>query len=127
VKRISFAIVLCLCILLATGLIGCVSNNSTVFPEYKETENLELGCVELSYNGDTYRPYGVFDDDILKGKQIGIREGVHDSKIYEVIGYDSTEWIVEYLEVTMGGNILFKAVGVTDIPAELESTKQYDY
>ena len=106
---------------------GCIQDDKTEYPLYAVSENDELGCVELIYNGIVFRPYGVFINNSLKGKQIGVREDSPKSKIYEVKGYDSNEWIVEYLEVIMGSNMVLKAVGVTEIPAELEEYKQYDY
>ncbi len=97
------------------------------YPTIRVVDNEELGCIELIYNDVVYRPFGVLSNDKLKGTQIGIREDSLDSKIYEVKGYEITEWIVDYLEVFMGGNMLFKAVGVNEIPKELEQYKQYDY
>ncbi len=126
-KLCSVGTAVILCILLAAGLTGCASGGQAAYPEYAEAENTALGCIELSYNGNTYRPYGVFTDNKLKGEQIGIREGLPDSKIYAVKGYDSGEWIVEYLDIIMGGNMLFKSVSVTDVPDELEAVRQYDY
>ncbi len=105
------------------SLTGC---NQTEYPEYSVTDNTEY--VELHHNGVDYRPYGVFPDQKYRGKQIGIREGVPKSRICEVKGYDSSEWIIEYLDEFMGGgDMLFKAAGVTEIPEELEQYKEYDY
>lgn len=111
--------------LTALGLAGCKPNSQTEYPAYPVTEN--NGFIELSHNGVVYRPYGVFSDNSYRGKQIGIREGDPKSKICEVKGHDSSQWIVEYLDEFMGGgDMLYKAVGVTEVPAELEQFKQYD-
>ena len=109
-------------------LSSCSSNKQIDYPEYSVVENTELGCVELHYENTIYRPYGGFSTNDFRGKQIGIREGVSDSKICEVKGYESDKWIIEYLDVIMGGgDMLFKATSVTEIPNELERYKRYDY
>ncbi|HPK17214.1 MAG TPA: hypothetical protein PKW41_14565, partial [Clostridia bacterium] len=94
---------------------------------YALTENKELNVVELNHNGIVFRPYGIVPDNSLRGTQIGVRDGVPESKICEVKGYPSDEWIIEYLDVFMGGgDMLFKATGITDVPAELEQYKEYE-
>ena len=86
-----------------------------------------MGCVELTYDGVTYSPFGVLTGTKLRGAQIGIRENSPDSKIHEVKGYSSSKWIIEQDNVLMGGIMILKAMGVTNIPAELEQHRQYDY
>ncbi|MDR1002019.1 MAG: hypothetical protein LBL82_01940 [Oscillospiraceae bacterium] len=118
--------------ILTASLSSCDgSSDSTVYPKFTSASNEELGCVELHYNGVTYRPFGSFsssaDNRKYKGEQIGVREETEDSKIYAINGFSSEEWIVDYLEVIMGGSMIFKAVGVTEIPPELEQFKYYDY
>jgi len=106
---------------------GCSLSEKVDYPEYLVYENKDLGCIELVYEGITYRPFGSFGNKKLMGTQIGIREGVPDSKIYEIKGYDSTQWIIDYLDVIMGGDMIFKAAGVTEIPSEFEIYRAYDY
>ncbi len=116
------------CVFLISGLTGCKPSSRDTYPEYAATENKALNVVELNYGGIVFRPYGVIPDTALRGKQIGIRENDPQSKICEVKGYPSTEWIIEYLDVFMGGgDMLFKATGTTDIPAELEQYREYEY
>lgn len=90
----------------------------------------------ISYDGVTYRPFGVFGEDGLFafdkfiGNQIGIRvtgKDDHPTKIYDIKGYNPKEWIVEYNDILMGGNMIFKAVGVADIPKGFEKYKEYDF
>ena len=123
---------LILAVMLIVGVVlcfsGCNQQLQGEYVEYAVSENEELGCIELHYEGVIYRPYGVFYNNDFRGKQIGIRESDSESKICEVKGYDFKEWITEYSDVFMGGgNMLYKAVGVTDIPEELKQFKQYDY
>jgi hypothetical protein len=100
----------------------------TSYPQYIEITNNELGVAELHYNGIVYRPFGSFTTneqiDKYVGDQIGVRDTSEDFKIYTINGYNSDEWIVNYLDVIMGGNIIYKAVEVTEIPADLEQFKE---
>ena len=122
-----FTLVLLVMIVLVSNLTGCTPKNEKTYPDYLETVNKELGCVELTYDGVTFRPFGVLTSTKLRGEQIGIRENNPDTKIHEVKGYSSSEWIIEQDNVLMGGIMILKAVGVADIPAELEQHRQYDY
>ena len=107
--------------------ISCKANNKK-YPEYSVKVNTELGCIELFYEGITYRPYGIFTSfNKLVAKQIGINDNSPNSKIYELKGYDSREWIVEYLDVLMGTNRLLKSIDVIEIPKELEKYKVDEY
>ncbi len=125
-KRSLFvlAVLMLVCIFV---LSGCKPADPVTYPEFSVTENKDLNVVELNHEGVVYRPYGVVPNPSLRGSQIGIREDDPQSKICEVKGYSSDEWIIEYLDVFMGGgDMLFKAVGTTDVPAELEQYKQYE-
>lgn len=109
------------------GLSGCKSAAPATYPEFTVTENKDLNVVELNYDGIVYRPYGVVPDNSLRGTQIGIRKDDPQSRICKVNGYSSDEWIIEYLDVFMGGgDMLYKSVGITEVPAELEQYKQYE-
>ena len=107
---------------------GCSHENLVEYPYFEVVDNDELGCVELIHEGITYRPFGSFGGDSkYRGNQIGIREDNEDSKICEIKGYNSSEWIVDYHDVIMGGDMIFKAIDVTDIPLELAKFKDYNY
>ena len=123
----SLGATLLVMIALASNLTGCTTENQKTYPDFLETVNEELGCAELTYDGVTYRPFGVLTSTKLRGAQIGIREDSSNIKIHEVKGYSSSEWIIEHHTVLMGGIMILKAAGVTDIPMELEQHKQYDY
>ena len=102
------------------------------YPVYDVTINNELNCVELNYNGIVYRPYGIFNNNSFRGNLIGVRSDRESDtdpygKIYEVKGYDSNEWIADCSDGFMsGGDVLYKAVDITDIPEELQEFKEYD-
>jgi hypothetical protein len=109
----------------------CCKANNIKYPEYKVINNISLGCIELVYECITYRPYGILTLDSgfnkFLAKQIGIREDNTNSKIYELKGYDSSEWIVDYLDVFMGSSLLLKSIDVIDIPKELVRYKAYNF
>ncbi|WP_461257637.1 hypothetical protein, partial [Treponema sp. R80B11-R83G3] len=91
-------------------LIGCKADKQN-YPEYSVKVNSELGCAELLYEGVKYRPYGILKPfNKFIAKQIGIREDSANSKIYELKGYNSREWIVDYLDVLMPTNMIFKSI-----------------
>ena len=123
VLRALFAIALttiCLC--------GCNRQPQEEYTEFEVSENMELGCIELTAMDTVYRPYGVITNNSFKGGQVGTRNDNPDVKICQVREYSTAEWIVEYSEVFMdGGLMLYKAVGVVDIPEELSKFNQYDY
>ena len=115
-------------IIIVVGLFGCGSNDTLSVIEYAATENNDLGCIELTLNGVTFRPYGVVPDSSLRGEQIGVRDDEPESRIFEAKGYSTDEWIIDYLDVPMGGgDMLFKAVGITEIPEELKQYNEYSY
>lgn len=123
-----------LLMVLPLTLLGCgQSKSQKQYPEYIESVNAELGCAELSYDEVTYRPFGVFSGDRIFafnqfiGNQIGIGQQDPPTKIYEIKGYNPKEWIIEYDDVFMGGNMILKAVGVTDIPPEIEKYRAYHF
>ena len=124
-------IVLLLSFLLVAGcLSACQQQRHANLPlaqMYQARENHELGCTELLYGDIVYRPYGSLPSR-LRGEEIGTREHIPEAIICTVQGYDPNEWIVEYLDVWMGGgDLLWKAVGVADIPQELAQYKDSAY
>ena len=126
-KAMKSALTTFVCVCLTLGTTGCEPASPEAYPEYAVMENKDLNVIELSYDGVVFRPYGIIPDTSLRGNQIGIREGVPESKICEVKGYPSDEWIIEYLDIFMGGgDMLYKATGTTDIPSVLEQYKEYE-
>ena len=122
------ALLLALLATLFFSLTGCASPIPIELPIYAVAENTEHNAIELSRDGITYRPFGVCTDTALRGKLIGTREDAPESRICEVKGFSAEAWLVEYLDVIMpGGDMLWKAVGITDIPSELAAYRAYDY
>ncbi|HCC34386.1 MAG TPA: hypothetical protein DEQ02_01630 [Ruminococcaceae bacterium] len=96
--------------------------------QFIASDNNELGCVELTRDGIIYRPFGIIGEKSMRGEKIGIRGGDSSSSIFAVKDYSWDEWILESDEGLMpAGDMLFKAVGVTEIPVEFEKYKEYNY
>jgi len=113
---------------LSCSFIGCSTDKPSEYPECSAIINTELGCVELCYNDIVYRPFGVFVNNSFRGTQIAVRADMQESKICQVKGYPPEEWIIEYLDMPMGGgDMLFKAVDTTEIPEELAQYQEYEY
>ena len=124
----STAGVLLAVVIAALSLSGCALRVQGDYAEYAVSENHELGCVELTRLDTVYRPYGIIPVAGFRGGQVGKRSDDPDAILCQVKDYPTTEWIVEHFDVFMGsGDMLFKAVGVTDIPGELGQFKQYSY
>jgi chloramphenicol 3-O-phosphotransferase len=112
-------------------LVICLSGCLTALKEYPVIPvsiNTELDCVEFSYDGIIYRPYGIVSSSKLRGERIAIREDADNGIVCKVKGYEVSEWLIDYLDVFMGGgDMLWKAVDVTVVPAELQQYQEYDY
>jgi hypothetical protein len=100
-------------IVLMTFFTSCAA---VKYDSYKELNN---GSV-LQRGDITYSFYGALPGDVTRGKQIGIVNDDKKHKIYEVKGYSSDEWIIEYYDVIMSVYTLYKADTVTEIPEELK-------
>ncbi|MGI6562995.1 MAG: hypothetical protein ACOX3Q_10585 [Clostridia bacterium] len=94
---------------------------SSCSKEYMEFEELNDGS-KLKYGNTVYVFYGALPKASLKGKQIGIIGGDKKHKVFEVKGYSSDEWIIEYYDVIMSVYSLYKAESVTDIPEDFSAS-----
>ncbi len=83
----------------------------------------EKSITKITWQKVTYSTFGTGDIavDGFLGKQIGIVGGDKNDKIFEVNGYDSHEWLIEYYDSgEMDTYDLWKADTVEDIPDKLE-------
>jgi len=108
-KKISIALVL---IVLFAFTTSCAPKK-----EYENFEEYNDGSV-LVHEGITYTFFGAIPNVSLRGEQFGIIDGDEKHKVYDVKGYSSDEWIIEYLDITMSTYCLYKADSVTKIPDE---------
>jgi hypothetical protein len=87
--------------------------------EYENYQELDNG-VKLQRNGIVYSFYSALPKDSLIGAQIGVVDGDKKHKVFEVKGFSSDEWIIEYYDVIMSVYNLYKADTVSEIPDELK-------
>jgi len=100
-------------ILLLAFFPACTAKDYENFQELDSGSRLQRGDI-------TYSFYSALPKDSLRGKQIGIVNGDEKHKVFEVKGYSSDEWIIEYYDVIMSVYNLYKADTVTEIPDELK-------
>lgn len=96
----------------------------TLFPSctdkgYENFQELNSGA-KLQRGSIIYTFYSALPKDSLRGKQIGIVDSDKMHKVFEVKGFSSDEWIIEYYDVIMSVYNLYKADTVTEIPDELK-------
>ncbi|HOB19488.1 MAG TPA: hypothetical protein PKO35_02145 [Candidatus Atribacteria bacterium] len=87
--------------------------------EYENFHELNNGS-KLQRGSITYTFYSALPKDSLRGKQIGIVDGNKKHKVFEVNGFSSDEWIIEYYDVIMSVYNLYKADTATEIPDEFK-------
>lgn len=93
--------------------------SSCTAKEYENFQELNSGS-KLQRGSILYTFYSALPKDSLRGKQIGIVDGDKKHKVFEVKGFSSDEWIIEYYDVIMSVYNLYKADTVTEIPEELK-------
>lgn len=108
----KFSILLTI-IALSTFFTSCTTKGYENFHELNNGSSLQRGNVVYSF-------HSVLLKDTLKGKQIGIVDGDKKYKVFEVNGFSSDEWIIEYYDVIMSVYSVYKADTVTEIPDELK-------
>jgi len=96
-----------------TFLASCTAMEYENFQELHGGSKLQRGRIIYSF-------YSALSKDSLRGQQIGIVNGDRKHKVFEVKGYSSDEWIIEYYDVIMSVYSLYKADTVTEIPDELK-------
>lgn len=100
-------------IALVTFFVSCTAKKYDNFQELNNGSRLQQGSI-------TYSFYSGLPSDSLKGKQIGIVDGDKKHKVFEVKGFSSDEWVIEYYDVIMSTYSIYKADTVTEIPKELK-------
>jgi hypothetical protein len=110
VKKFS---VLFAILLLAALLASCVAKEYENFEELDDGARLQKGDIVYSF-------YAALPKDSLRGKQIGIVDDDKKHKVFEVKGFSSDEWVIEYYDVIMSTYNVYKADTVTEVPDELK-------
>ena len=120
-KTVSFLLLVVL--VFALSACGFRKVETSDLPALEVAVNEELGCLEITYNGTVYRPFGACDKTLI-GEAVSLRSDTDTGIVYTVKDYDADEWIIDMLNTGLMDNpTLWKAVGLTDIP---EGLKQYD-
>ena len=100
-------------IVLMTFFIACTSKKYDSFQELNNGSGLQRGKI-------TYSFYSALSTDSIRGKQIGIVDGDKKHKVFEIKGFSSDDWVIEYYDVIMSVYSVHKADTVTKIPDELK-------
>ena len=98
-------------IALMTFFASCTAKDYESFQELNNGSSLQRGSTIYSF-------YSALPKDSLRGKQIGIIDGDKKHKVFEVKGFSSDEWIIEYYDVIMSVYSVYKADTVNEIPEE---------
>lgn len=109
-KKFSLMLVIVLVIMIFSS---CSGKKYDDFQKLNDGSKLQRGSI-------TYSFYSALPKDSLRCKQIGIVDGDKKHKVFEVKGFSSDEWIIEYYDVIMSDYNLYKADTVTEIPDELK-------
>ncbi|WP_341876282.1 hypothetical protein [Defluviitalea saccharophila] len=108
----KLCLLLCI-ILLMPSFSSCTAKEYENFHELNSGSKLQRGSIVYSF-------YSALPKEYLRGKQIGIVGRDKKHKVFEVNGFSSDEWIIEYYDVIMSVYNLYKADTVTEIPDELK-------
>lgn len=100
-------------IALMVFFMSCTTKEYDSFQELNNGSKLQRGSI-------TYSFYSALSSDSLRGKQIGIVDGDKKRKVFEIKGFSSDEWVIEYYDVEMSVYSVFKSDTVTEIPSELK-------
>lgn len=100
-------------IVLVTFFTSCTIKEYDSFQELNNGSSLQRGSIIYSF-------YSALPNDSLRGNQIGIVDGDKKHKVFEINGFSSDEWVIEYYDVIMSVYNVYKADSVTEIPVELK-------
>lgn len=109
-KKFSLLFVIIACM---TFFMSCSAKEYDRYQELHNGSGLQRGSIIYSF-------YSALPKDSLRGKQIGIVDGDKRHQVFEVKGFSSDEWVIEYYDVIMSVYSLYKADTVSEIPDELK-------
>ena len=109
-KKLSLLLAI---ITLMAFFMSCTNKEYDSFQQLNNGSKLQRGSI-------TYSFYSALPSDPLRGKQIGIVDGDKKHKVFEIKGFSSAEWVIEYYDVEMSVYTVYKADTVTEIPSELK-------
>ena len=112
--------IICLYAIISIMLCACGKNRNLIDMSTAEGD----GYIVIIWEDRTYVPFCVVSKNDCE-TQIGYLNGEPDDRVCVYKDYPTDEWIANYLTVD-GGAILFKEVGVTNIPDGLESEYEWN-
>ena len=108
---------------IAAGCSSDTGNQEPVIFQQKENEDY----VSIIWNDREYVPYCAISPT-ERGEYLGYMEDDPDVEIYELDGYSSEEWIIDYLNLkSCGEAMLYKEVNVRDIPDGFSSEYEWNH
>ncbi len=108
---------------IAAGCSSDTGNQEPVIFQQKENEDY----VSIIWNDREYVPYCAISP-AERGEYLGYMEDDPDVEIYELDGYSSEEWIIDYLNLkSCGEAMLYKEVNVRDIPDGFSSEYEWNH
>lgn len=108
---------------IAAGCSSDTGNQEPVIFQQKENEDY----VSIIWNDREYVPYCAISPT-ERGEYLGYMEDDPDVEIYELDGYSSEEWIIDYLNLkSCGEAMLYKEVSVRDIPDGFSSEYEWNH
>lgn len=108
-KKLVFLLIT---IALMTFFTSCTAKEYDSFKELNGGLKIQQGSIIYSF-------YGALPSDSLIGKQIGIVNGEKKHKVFEVNGFSTDEWVIEYYDVIMSTYAVYSSDTVTEVPNEL--------
>lgn len=108
---------------IAAGCSSDTGNQEPVIFQQKENEDY----VSIIWNDREYVPYCAISP-AEREEYLGYMEDDPDMEIYELDGYSSEEWIIDYLNLkSCGEAMLYKEVNVRDIPDGFSSEYEWNH
>ena len=108
---------------IAAGCSSDTGNQEPVIFQQKENEDY----VSIIWNDREYVPYCAISPT-ERGEYLGYMEDDPDVEIYELDGYSSEEWIIDYLNLkSCGEAMLYKEVSVRDIPDGFSTEYEWNH
>lgn len=108
---------------IAAGCSSDTGNQEPVIFQQKENEDY----VSIIWNDREYVPYCAISPT-ERGEYLGYMEDDPDVEIYELDGYSSEEWIIDYLNLkSCGEAMLYKEVSVRDILDGFSSEYEWNH
>lgn len=120
-KKNMIGIIMVLIVWCFSGCGSNTNNNEIIIFNQKVNEQY----LSIIWNDREYVPYCAIEPS-KRGDYLGYVKGDSDVEIYTLDGYSNEEWLIDYLNLEIGGEaMLYKEISVQDIPDGFYS--EYDW